>query len=31
VSLHRLWVLLLSAALLGMAVAITAGTFKKYL
>ena len=30
VSLHPLWVLLPSAALLGVAVAITAGTFKKY-
>ena len=31
VSLHPLWVLLPSAGLLGLAVAITAGTFKKYL
>src|SRR5690606_20675622 len=30
VSLHPLWVLLPSAGLLGVAVAITAGTFKKY-
>lgn len=31
VSLHPLWVLLPSAGLLGLAVAITSGTFKKYL
>lgn len=31
VSLHPMWVLLPSAASLGVAVAITAGTFKKYL
>ncbi|KHL69376.1 membrane protein [Pseudomonas flexibilis] len=31
VSLHPMWVLLPSAGLLGVAVAITAGTFKKYL
>jgi len=31
VSLHPLWVLLPSTVLLGVAVAITAGTFKKYL
>lgn len=31
VSLHPLWVLLPGAGLLGLAVAITAGTFKKYL
>ena len=31
ISLHPLWILLPSAALLGLAVNLTAGSFKKYL